>query len=168
MEVQIGNRVAEVELISKDKNFVRLSINGEEYEVDVTMLEEGVYSILHNGKSYNTELTRSEDNKSYNVHTAFSAFDVKIIDEKAKYLRMRKDGDDRQDNKIITPMPGKVVSIPVKAGDVLTKGDTVIVIEAMKMQNSIKVASDCTIKEILVNEGDAINANQLLIHLELN
>ncbi|MGL5318999.1 MAG: biotin/lipoyl-containing protein [Bacteroidales bacterium] len=168
MEVQIGNRVAEVELISKDKNFVRLSINGEEYEVDVTMLEEGVYSILHNGKSYNTELTRSDDNKTYKVHTTFSTFDVKIIDEKAKYLRMRKEGDDRQDNKVITPMPGKVVSIPVSAGDTLSKGDTVIVIEAMKMQNSIKVASDCTIKEILVNEGEAINANQLLIHLELN
>lgn len=168
MEVQIGNRVAEVELISKDKNFVRLSINGEEYEVDVTMLEDGVYSILHNGRSYNAELSRSEDNKSYKVNAAFSTYDVKIIDEKAKYLRMRKDADDRQDNKIASPMPGKIVSIPVKAGDVLAKGDTVIVIEAMKMQNSIKVASDCTVKEILVNEGDAINANQLLINLELN
>ncbi|MGL4806296.1 MAG: acetyl-CoA carboxylase biotin carboxyl carrier protein subunit [Bacteroidales bacterium] len=40
--------------------------------------------------------------------------------------------------------------------------------EAMKMQNSFKVASDCTIKEILVAEGDAVNANQVLIHLELN
>ena len=168
MEVQIGNRVAEVELISKDKNFVRLSINGEEYEVDVNMLEDGVYSILHNGKSYNAELTRSEDNKNYKVNAAFSTYDVKIIDEKAKYLRMRKEGDDRQDNKIVSPMPGKIVSIPVQVGDTLAKGDTAIVIEAMKMQNSFKVASDCTIKEILVNEGDAINANQLLIHLELN
>ncbi|MGL5228882.1 MAG: biotin/lipoyl-containing protein [Bacteroidales bacterium] len=168
MEVQIGNRVAEVELISKEGNFVCLSIDGEQYEIDITMLEDGVYSILNNGKSYNAELTRSDDNKEYKVNAAFSSYDVKIIDEKAKYLRMRKDTDDRQDNKIISPMPGKIVSIPVKVGDTLSKGDTAIVIEAMKMQNSFKVASDCTIKEILVAEGDAVNANQVLIHLELN
>jgi biotin carboxyl carrier protein len=64
-------------------------------------------------------------------------------------------------------MPGKIVKIPVKVGDKLKKGDTSIVLEAMKMQNNYKVSADCVIKEILVNEGDAISANQLLIALEL-
>lgn len=167
MEIQIGNRVADVELISKHQNKVKLSIDGNVYEVDITMLNEGVYSILHNGKSYNAELVRENTQNAYKANVDFSAYDVKVIDEKAKYLRMRKGGDDRQENKIISPMPGKIVSIPVKPGDPLRKGDTAIVIEAMKMQNNFRVASDCTIKEILVNEGDTIAANQLLIHLEL-
>lgn len=167
MEIQIGNRVADVELISKQKNQVKLSIDGSVYEVDITMLNEGVYSILLDGKSHNAELVRENNQRIYKAHVDFSTYDVKVIDEQAKYLRMRKGSDDRQENKIISPMPGKIVSIPVKQGEILRKGDTAIVIEAMKMQNNFRVASDCTIKEILVTEGDTIAANQLLIHLEL-
>ena len=167
MEIHIGNRVADVELLSKEDNQVRLSIDGKEYEVDITMLQEGVYSILQDGKSCNAELTCSEDRKNYTVNTAFSSHQIRIIDTKAKYLRLKRGVDERQDDKIISPMPGKVVHIPVQVGDRLQAGDTVIVIEAMKMQNSYKVTSNCTIKEIAVNEGEAIQANQLLIRLDL-
>ncbi|MDR1729084.1 MAG: acetyl-CoA carboxylase biotin carboxyl carrier protein subunit [Prevotellaceae bacterium] len=167
MEIHIGNRTAEIELLSKEDNQVRLSLDGREYEIDVAMLQDGVYSILHDGKSYNAELTSSGDRKSYKVNAGFSQYDVRIIDTKAKYLRLKKGVDERQDDKIVSPMPGKVVSIPVQSGDQLQAGDTVIVIEAMKMQNSYKVSADCTVKEILVNEGDAISSNQLMIRLEL-
>jgi biotin carboxyl carrier protein len=168
VEIHIGNRTAEVELLGKEDNQVRLSIDGEEYEVDITMLEEGVYSILQNGKSYNAELTHSENRKNYKVNTGFSSYDVKIIDTQAKYLRLKRGADERQDDKIISPMPGKVIHIPVCAGDRLQAGDTIIVIEAMKMQNSFKVAADCIVKEILVTEDEAISANQILIRLDLS
>lgn len=167
MEIHIGKRITEIELISKEENMVKLSIDGKEYEVDISMLQNGVYSILQDGKSYNAELIHSDDRKNYTVNTVFSSHKVQIIDAKAKYLRLKRGGDERQDDKIISPMPGKVVSIPVKSGDQLSAGDTVIVIEAMKMQNNYKVASDCVIKEILVSEGDAINSNQLLARLDL-
>ncbi len=167
MEIRIGNRVAQVELLSKEDNIVSLSIDGEVHEVDVTMLEEGVYSILRNGKSYNAELTSSDDRKSYKVNTLFSSHDIRIIDSKAQYLRLKKGGDDRQDDKIISPMPGKVVHIPIKVGDSLSAGETAIVVEAMKMQNNYKVSTDCIVRGILVEEGEAIQTNQVLIHLEL-
>ena len=167
MEIHIGKRVAEVELLNKEENQVRLSIDGKECEVDITMLQEGVYSILQDGKSYNAELTYSADRKNYTVNAAFASHNIQIIDTKAKYLRLRRGADERQDDKIISPMPGKVVHIPVKVGDRLQAGDTVIVIEAMKMQNSYKVTSDCTIKEIAVSQGETINSNQLLVRLDL-
>jgi|MGYP000632685163 hypothetical protein len=63
-------------------------------------------------------------------------------------------------------MPGKVVKIPVVVGQEMKAGDTVIVIEAMKMQSNYKVTSDCRIKEILVQEGDSITGEQTLITLE--
>ena len=167
MEIHIGNRVADVELLNKEENQVRLLIDDKVYEVDITMLQDGVYSVLQDGKSYNAELTCSEDRKNYKVNTAFSSHNIHIIDTKAKYLRLKRSMDERQDDKIISPMPGKVVQIPVQVGDRLQAGDTVIVIEAMKMQNSYKVTSDCMIKEIAVNEGEAIHSNQLLIRLDL-
>lgn len=167
MEIHVGKRVAEIELISKEDNQIRLSLDGKEFEVDVTMLREGVYSILRNGRSYNAELSHSDDRKTYMVNTVTSTQKVQIVDAKAKYLRMKRGGDDRQDDKIVSPMPGKVVSIPVEVGTELKAGDTVVVIEAMKMQNNYKVATDCVVKEILVNEGDAVQSDQVMITLTL-
>ncbi|WP_321520125.1 biotin/lipoyl-containing protein [uncultured Bacteroides sp.] len=168
MEIHIGNRIAQIELLEKDGNNVRLTIDGIEYEVDVTMAENGACSILHDGKSYNAELTRSDNGKSYKINTLFSSFNVDIVDTNAKYLRMRKKEEERQDDKIVSPMPGKIVKIPVKVGDLVAAGETVAVIEAMKMQSNYKVTSDCYIKEILVNEGDSVNSDQQLILLDLN
>lgn len=78
MEIHIGNRITEAELLNKEDNLVRLSIDGKEYEVDITMLQDGVYSILQDGKSYNAELSYSEDRKNYTVNTAFSSHDIQI------------------------------------------------------------------------------------------
>lgn len=167
MKVNIGSRIADVELLSKNGNFVVLSIDGEEYEVDITMLKDGVYSILKNGSSFKAELVRSDDKKSYVVNTAYSSHKVQILDSKAKYLRLKSGADERQDDKIITPMPGKVVNIPVKVGQQLKSGETVVVIEAMKMQNNYKVSGDCIVKEILIAEGDAVKSDQLLVRLDL-
>ena len=78
---------------------------------------------------------------------------------------MRKGADEKQQDKIVSPMPGKVVKIPVKAGDRLQDGDIVAVIEAMKMQRNYKVNSECVVKAILVNEGDSVNSTQVIITL---
>ncbi|HCK25056.1 MAG TPA: acetyl-CoA carboxylase biotin carboxyl carrier protein subunit, partial [Bacteroides graminisolvens] len=61
MEIHIGNRIADIQLISKDGNNVVLSIDGKEFEIDVVMAENGSCSILHDGKSFNAQLIRQED-----------------------------------------------------------------------------------------------------------
>ena len=58
-EIHIGNRVADVELLGKDGNKVRLDIDGQPYEVDIVMAENGACSILHDGHSYNCLLYTS-------------------------------------------------------------------------------------------------------------
>ena len=68
---------------------------------------------------------------------------------------------------MVAPRPGKVVKILVKVGDRLEAGDIVAVIEAMKMQSNYKVNSECTVKEILVNEGDSVNSNQVIMTLDV-
>ena len=168
MEIHIGKRIAEIELVSKDGNKVQLTIDGKPYEVDVVMAENRICSILHDGQSYNAELIKSEGGKNYRVNTHFSSYSIDIVDSQAKYLRTRKKEEDKQDDKIVSPMPGKIVSILVKEGDKLSAGDTVLVIEAMKMQSNFKVTSDCSVKEILVKEGDSVVNDQVLVKLELS
>ena len=73
MEIRVGNRIAEVELISKVGNCVRMSIDGKVLDLDVMMAENGVCSILMDGVSYNAELIRAEGGKSYTVNTAFAS-----------------------------------------------------------------------------------------------
>lgn len=167
MEIHIGNRVADVTLISKEDNKVQLSVDGKLYDVDIAMAENGSCSILHDRNSYNTEVIRGEGGKSYDVNLFYRSYHVDIVDTQMKYLRMRKGGEEKQDDKIIAPMPGKVVKIPVQKGDRLSAGDIVVVLEAMKMQSNYKVSSDCVVRDILVKEGDSVGNNQVLMTLDI-
>ena len=167
MEIHIGDRLADVSLVNKEGNKVQITIDGKPYEVDIVMAENGSCSILHDGDSYNAELIHHEGKKSYDVNIFYRSYHIDIVDSQAKYLRMKKGDDTRQDDKIIAPMPGKVVKIPVQKGDHLQAGDIVIVLEAMKMQSNYKVNSECIVKDILVNEGDSVNGNQTLVLLDI-
>ena len=168
MEIRVGNRIADIELISKDGNAVKISIDGKVLHVDVVMAENGVCSILMDGISYNAELIRAEGGKIYTVNTLFASLGVEILDAKAKLLSARKKDGEKQTDRIISLMPGKVVRVMVAAGDRLSAGDTVLVIEAMKMQSNFKVSEDCVVREVLVKEGDLVNSDQVLVWLNLN
>jgi biotin carboxyl carrier protein len=70
------------------------------------------------------------------------------------------------EGELLTQMPGKVVKILVKKGDKVSKGATVLVLEAMKMENEIKAPMDGTIKQVHVAEGQALENGVLMIELE--
>ena len=101
MEIHIGNRIAEVTLLKKEGNSVKLDIDGKEYDADIVMAENGVCSIIHKGDSYNAELIRDEDGRSYQINTMAASYNVQIQDSQAKYLRMRKGDDEKQDDQIV-------------------------------------------------------------------
>ena len=69
-------------------------------------------------------------------------------------------------NDLKAPMPGLVLDILVKEGEKINKGDTLIVLEAMKMENSLKAIADATVKKISVKKGNTVEKNQVLVHLE--
>lgn len=159
--------MADVELVSKEGNKVQLTIDGKPYDVDIVMAENGSCSILHEGNSFKAELVRADSGKSYDVNMFYRSYHVDVVDTQARYLRMKKSADERQDDKIVAPMPGKVVAVPVRKGDRLAAGTVVVVLEAMKMQSSYKVAADCMVRDVRVSEGDSVTANQVLVELDI-
>jgi biotin carboxyl carrier protein len=166
-EVKMGDRIANVELLSRDGSKIYIAVDEKKYHVDLEMVESGVYSILCDNISYNVEMANTESSKKYHVTTFFRSYNAEIIDSESRYLKSRTKAFDEEGRAVIsTPMPGKVVKIPVKIGDKVPEGETVIIVEAMKMQSEYKVKKDRTIIDILVNEGDTINANQPLIIVE--
>lgn len=164
-EININDRKALVEVLSRKGNILMISIDGKKYEADIVMVEDGVYSIIIDNKSHNIELIRS-GNKNYLVNTYAKSYKVEIVDAESKYLKSRRRDDSLEETVITSPMPGKVVKVLVKVGDKVKAGDTVIIVAAMKMESEYKVKTDRTIKEIKVKAGDTIEANQPLVVIE--
>jgi biotin carboxyl carrier protein len=166
-EVNIEHRTAKVDVLNRNGNKILLDIDGHKYDVDIVMVEQGVYSILYNGHSYNVELIEGDGSKKYIVNTFAKTFNVEIVDAESKYINSRNKGlKPEEENLVASPMPGKVVRIPVRAGDKVTAGQTLVVVEAMKMQSEFKASHDKTVLDILVKEGDTVNAHQLMMKLE--
>lgn len=165
-EIRLNNRIASIELIQRNNQKVTLEVDGSLYEVDLEMVETGVYSILHKGKSFNVELIPGNHSKSFTVNTLKNTYEVEIIDAQTRYRRSRKDNHPSSENKnIIAPMPGKVIKIPVKEGQLVKQGETVIVLAAMKMESEFKAPTDGSIHRINVQEGETVDGNQVLIEI---
>jgi biotin carboxyl carrier protein len=167
LEIRLNNRHSQVELLSRDQNRIRISVDDKTYEVDVVRVEKGIYSILLEDRSYMVELIEGESPKLFSALTAYRSFDLEIIDAETRYMLSRK-GDEPVEagNQVSSPMPGKVVKIPVKVGDKVESGETVIIVSAMKMESEYKAAHEGLIKEIHVAEGDTIEGHQPLITIE--
>lgn len=168
MEVQIGDKIRNVTLISKDGNKVSVDIDGEVYNVDAAMLQNGTCSLIHNGKSYNAEMTKNSEGRHYTVNVNYSTYQIDILDSQAKYMRMRKRHSNAvQSDTVKVPMPCRIVKVYVKPGDKVAAGDTLFTMEAMKMQSNYKVSADCTIKEVMAKDGDTVGADTVIMKLSI-
>lgn len=164
MKIKVGNKIKEISLVNKENNKVEILVDDKTYNLDIVMAENGLCSIItEDGHSYNAELKPSNNNQNYTVSVAFNTFPVEIISP-YQYGAKKAKSSEKQD-KIFSPMPGKVIKLLVEEGEFVKAGSPVIIIEAMKMQSEYKVKDDCIVKRILVSEGDNIAGNQSLIEL---
>jgi biotin carboxyl carrier protein len=167
LEIKINGRLTKVSLISRDKNCVKVQVDGKIYDLDMCKVEEHEYSVLSEGQSHNIEIVQGETPKRFLINTYYRSFDIEIVDAEARYQQSRNRGTvDQSENNISTPMPGKVVRIPVKVNQKVMAGETVIVISAMKMESEYKVNRDGIIKKIMVAEGEVVKSNQILVVIE--
>ncbi len=167
VEIKINNRTVWVNLIKQNGNLLEIDVDGKIYEVDLLHTPGGTFSIIENGRSYNIELVPKKQAKKYTAYTLYKTFDVDIIDAETRYLINRgSNGTTAGEKDISSPMPGKVVKILVKEGDIIKQGENVIIISAMKMESEYKSSVNGIVKKINVKEGDTIEANQILVEIE--
>lgn len=147
-----------------------LSIAPENIEMlDSVEVKDGFFHILHNNKAYKAEIVDANySEKSFIVKINGNSYTINVAD---KYDRLIKQigltiGGSQKMNTVKSPMPGLVLQINVEVGQNVQKGDTLLILEAMKMENVIKAPADATIKSINVSKGAAIDKGQLLIEFD--
>ena len=162
-KARLNNRIEkEVEQIDDEK----FSVGGKEYTVEKFKGEKGLL-IARNGE------------QSFKIKVHNFDLDSKILQLRINGVKHHVEIKDRFDilleklgfnskgaasiNQIKAPMPGLIIEVNVSEGDSVSKGDKVLVLEAMKMENVIKSPGDGVVKEIKIKEGDSVEKNQVLI-----
>lgn len=112
------------------------------------------------GEIKNTEFVLEYNSKYYNL---ICKNELELLTEKFSKSR----GGAKIKNELVSPMPGAIVKINVKEGDEVKKGQVLIVLEAMKMENELKAVADCKIQKIFIDEKMSVDKNHLLIKFEV-
>src|SRR5262249_51720501 len=133
---------------------------------DFLKISDYQYHVLFNNTSYTIDLVKlNSEERSMVVRVNAVKFTLQLKDKYDELLHNL--GLDnlvsKKVNDIKAPMPGMVLNILVKEGDSVKKGDALLILEAMKMENILKSPSDGTIKKIAAVKGTAVEKNQLLI-----
>ena len=158
---ELGDNNHEIEIKREDgKVFAR--VDDRDYELEVSEPEHGVYLLKHEGKIVEASVSIGRADEPAQVRIGTNELEVMLTDPKR--LRGSGTGHEHGDGlaEIKTAMPGKVVAILQTVGASVEKGDGVMVVEAMKMQNELKSPKDGVIKEIRVAEGAAVSAGDIL------
>ena len=137
----------------------KYKINGNEYKVAVGDIEENNVQVTVNGTDYTVELERSEKPKIKPVVRPASAAPLAPAPAMARPAAGAKGG-------IKSPLPGVILEIKVKEGDLVKRGQTLLVLEAMKMENDIKTDHDGKVVAINVSKGESILEGTDLIIIE--
>ena len=150
--------------IEKEEN--QWKLDGKAINIDSIEVSPGEFHVLHDSKSYSADIIKiNKDDKTVLVKVNGNKYEVKLadkFDELLKNLGMDNLAS-KKVNNIKAPMPGLVLNIIAKEGDEVKKGDPLLVLEAMKMENILKSPTDGVIKKIAVQKGIAVEKNQLLI-----
>jgi biotin carboxyl carrier protein len=137
--------------------------------LDAVTVENNNFHVLHENKPYKAAILSADFNqKKYTVKVNNNSYTVAISDDLDLLIKEMgfEVGATKQVNAIKAPMPGLILEISVVAGQSVKENDPVLILEAMKMENSFLSPRDGVIKSIAVSKGDAVDKGQLLIEFE--
>jgi biotin carboxyl carrier protein len=154
--------------VNLDKD--QIAVNEQPVVLDVQpLVNSRTASVIYNHKSYNVELVEvNEQEKVSLVKVNGNLYKIQIEDQfdlLLKQLGMDASAATKI-REIKAPMPGMVLKVMVEEGTEVKKGDNLLVLEAMKMENILKSSTDGIVKKILVKQGDKIEKNTVLVQFQ--
>lgn len=162
--VTIGERTIEVDL-SGD----RPTVDGEPVDAELARLPgTPVRHLLADGASIGLVAKQAGDRGHWELHLDGHRFEAEVIDERRRAIReMTGAAAGPQGPKPVrAPMPGMIVRVEVEAGESVSAGQGVVIIEAMKMENELKAEAEGVVARVLVAEGQAVEKGAVLVEFE--
>ena len=145
----------------------QLTCNGRTVPFSYERLGKERMALLIDGKSY-VAVVLEESGDRRRIGVGGSTFDVSLKDERALLLERfgLSGGAESATLKVHAPMPGMVLSVTVEPGQLVEAGSGALVLEAMKMENELRVERGGTVRAVHVAPGDAVGKNDLLLEIE--
>jgi biotin carboxyl carrier protein len=145
-KIKIGRRVYEVQLKSDDKYGTYVLWKNRKYPVEIVRSRQNRYEILFNDISY-----------TFTVETPFSLQRMKVLNS----------GKPRADKEIVrAPMPGKIIDVLVREGASILRGEPVVILEAMKMQNEIQSPVNGTVIKVHAKASTNVMKDDVLVEIK--
>lgn len=162
-QIKINQSEKEFKLSTQEGNIL---INDLPFHWDIKRIDANSFQIIHNHKTFTAHLVDiDQESKTFKLQLNGKIIELSLKDKMDLLLEeMGIDAlDQNQLNDIKAPMPGLIIEVMVKVGDEVKKGDQLLILEAMKMENVIKSPGDGVISAIKANKGDSVEKNQLII-----
>jgi len=144
-----------------------ISLDGKIYNIDFEAVSgQPVYSLIVDGKSHEAYVQQGDEN--WQVLLRGRLYPATVEDEREKRLRAAAGGGvaETGEFQLKAPMPGLVVAIPVSEGQDVKKGQVLLILESMKMQNELKAPRDGRVSRIKVKPGESVEQKQALLSVQ--
>jgi biotin carboxyl carrier protein len=149
--------------INDDRHVI---VDGVEHAIDFTgVAEQAFFSLILNSQSY--EAFVEEEDDRWLVLLRGALYEARVADEREERLRNASAGAAISSGEIQvkSPMPGLIVAVPVAEGQAVAKGEVLVILESMKMQNELKSPREGVVGRVRVKAGDNVDQNQVMVTL---
>ena len=159
--VTVGSQNHAVD-VTEDNGRYRITIGERVWDVDARLTAQGITSLIIDGVSYVADV---EDHAgACLVEVGGESYPIDVEDHTRYIIRTRGGaGAGAGGQTVKAPLPGKITHVAVRAGEAVTPGQSLVVIEAMKMENELKASAAGTVREVRVAAGQAVNAGDVLV-----
>jgi len=162
---KLGERTHTVDIEEIGRSLYRVAVDGSEFLVDGKKTGRTNYSLIVDNRSFEVEVDITED--EYRVLVDGRSYHVHLVDERRMRLGGLQSGIQLQGRqKVSVPMPGKVIAVLVSEGDKVERGQGLVIVEAMKMENEVRCPINGEVKEVRVKAGDSLEAGATLMVVE--
>jgi len=158
-EVTVNGKVFQIE-INREGQVV---LDGQIMAADFSQIGSGLYSLLVNNESFEALVEGRDGN--WQVLLMGDLYEVQVADERDQMIRARSTPSVSATGELAikAPLPGLIVEVPVAAGQAVSKGDKLVILESMKMENELRAPRDGKVERINVRAGDSVEQGQTLM-----
>jgi biotin carboxyl carrier protein len=161
-EVEVGGKLRHLQ-IDRDAGRFVVSLDGREWHIDASRVDAHLLSLIAGSASFEVTIARhASESGQFAIGVGSVPLIVSVNGQRRWSRKEEGAGAANGPQRLAAPMPGKIVRVLVSVGEIVQRRQPLIVVEAMKMENELRATHDGVVAELLVREGQSVDAGTLL------